>query len=158
MTNVYRPAPDWQVDTWLNSEQPLSLTALRGRVVLLHAFQMLCPGCVSHGLPQAQRVHNLFPPELVTVVGLHTVFEHHDAMTETALRAFVHENRLRFPIGIDRAINGQAIPATMAAYGMQGTPTLALIDRNGLLRAQYFGAIEDLRLGAELMALAQGAK
>ena len=157
MTTRYRSAPDWQIDTWLNSAQPLSLSGLRGRVVLLHAFQMLCPGCVNHGLPQAQRVHDLFAPEMITVVGLHTVFEHHAAMTETALRAFVHENRLRFPIGIDRPVAGESIPATMAAYEMQGTPTLALIDRNGLLRAQYFGAIDDLRLGAELMALAKEA-
>ena len=32
---------------WLNSE-PLAPKDLVGRN---HAFQMLCPGCVSHGLP-----------------------------------------------------------------------------------------------------------
>ncbi|MFC6489440.1 TlpA family protein disulfide reductase [Nitratireductor sp. GCM10026969] len=45
----------------------------------------------------------------------------------------------------------------MSAYGMQGTPTLILIDRKGRCRAQHFGHVPDLRLGAEIMALiAQG--
>lgn len=153
MDTAFRLAPEWQVDVWLNRAQPLSLAQLRGRVVLLHAFQMLCPGCVNHGLPQAQRVHTTFPPDDVAVVGLHTVFEHHEAMTETALRAFVREYRLSFAIGIDRPVATQTVPATMAAYRMQGTPTTVLIDRDGRLRAHYFGAVDDLRLGAELMSL-----
>ena len=54
-----RPAPEWRTTTWLNSPEPLSLVRLRGRVVLLHAFQMLCPGYVARGIPQAQRVAEL---------------------------------------------------------------------------------------------------
>jgi hypothetical protein len=38
----------------------------------------------------------------------------------------------------------------MRAYGMQGTPTLVLIDALGRIRAQYFGAVADLLLGAEI--------
>ena len=41
------PAPEWQTTTWLNTAEPLGLERLRGRVVLLHAFQMLCPGCTA---------------------------------------------------------------------------------------------------------------
>jgi thioredoxin-related protein len=41
----------------------------------------------------------------------------------------------------------------MAAYRMQGTPTLLLIDHAGLLRRQLFGHIPDLCLGAEIMRL-----
>lgn len=56
-TNDQRPVlPEWQVSTWLNTPEPIALESLRGRVVLLHAFQMLCPGCVAHGLPQTERV------------------------------------------------------------------------------------------------------
>ncbi|MEQ1661926.1 MAG: TlpA disulfide reductase family protein [Thiobacillus sp.] len=118
------------------------------------AFQMLCPGCVAHAIPQMKAMHELFGPQGVVVVGLHTVFEHHDAMTVTALRAFVHEYGIRFPVGVDRpADDGGPIPQTMAAYRMQGTPTLMLIDRAGLLRRQIFGHIPDLRMGAEIMRL-----
>lgn len=153
------PAPEWQTTTWLNTPAPLSLERLRGRVVLLHAFQMLCPGCVSHALPQAQRVAALFADAPLTVVGLHTVFEHHEAMRIESLRAFVHEYRIRFPVGIDLpGVDGDPLPHTMRAYAMQGTPTTILIDAQGQLRQQVFGVHDDLLLGAEIGQLLQEAR
>jgi hypothetical protein len=147
------PAPPWQVSEWLNTDQPLDLERLRGTVIVLHAFQMLCPGCVQHGVPQAERVHRLFPRDDVAVVGLHTVFEHHEVMTPAALQVFLHEFGVTHPVGIDTAVPGDRIPATMRAYDMQGTPTLMLIDRAGRLRSQRFGRLEDLALAAEVMRL-----
>ncbi len=153
MTVRLRPAPALHVARWLNAAEPLGLDRLRGRVVLIEAFQMLCPGCVSHGLPQAQRVRDTFREADVAVIGLHSVFEHHDAQTPVALEAFLHEYRICFPIAVDEPDEDRGLPRTMAAYGLQGTPTLVLIDRHGRHRAQHFGHIPDLRLGAEIMAL-----
>lgn len=147
-----QPAPELQVSEWLNTPQPVTLAGLRGRVVVIEAFQMLCPGCVHHGLPQAQRVAEAFDAAQVCVLGLHSVFEHHAVQgPAAALRAFVHENRIRYPVGIDSA--GDPLPRTMVAYGMQGTPTLLLIDGDGVLHAQHFGAVPDLLLGAQIGAL-----
>ena len=143
-------APEWQVDFWLNTPAPLELSQLRGRVVLLHAFQMLCPSCVSHAVPQAERVHQEYAEHGVSVIGLHTVFEHHAAMTPVALEAFLHEYRVTHPVGVDVAVAGISIPATMRRYGMQGTPTLILIDRAGKLRLHELGRMDDLRLGMML--------
>ena len=149
-----QPAPEFIVNEWLNADQPISLESLRGKVVVVEAFQMLCPGCVSHGLPQAMRVAETFSRDDVEVIGLHTVFEHHDAQGgRAALAAFLHEYRIPFPVGIDAPSPGGALPKTMAAYGMQGTPTLVLIDRRGRRRKQKFGLEQDLVLGAEIMAL-----
>lgn len=142
-------APELDVAEWLNVESAPTLAGLRGRVVVLEAFQMLCPGCVHHGLPQAQRVARTFRPQDVQVLGIHTVFEQHEAQgTRAALAAFLHENRIEFPVAIDRQAG--RLPATMTAYEMQGTPTLVLIDAAGRRRAQHFGPVEDLVLGAEL--------
>ena len=147
-------APPWRISEWLNTSTPIDLEAQRGHVVVALAFQMLCPGCVAQAIPQMKAVHELFSPQGVVVVGLHTVFEHHEAMTVTALRAFVHEYGIRFPVGMDMpAVDGGPIPQTMAAYQMRGTPTLLLIDRTGALRQQVFGRISDLHLGAEIMRL-----
>lgn len=143
-------APAWQVELWMNTRAPLELAQLRGRVVLLHAFQMLCPGCASHSVPQAQRVHQEFAGLGVSVIGLHTVFEHHAAMTPLALEAFLHEYRVTHPVGVDTAVVGIPVPATMRSYGMQGTPTLILIDRAGKLRLHEFGPMDDLKLGMML--------
>lgn len=146
------PAPPLLTSGWLNSAGPLDIPDFRGRVLIIEAFQMLCPGCVAHGLPQAQRIARIFPNDQVAVIGLHTVFEHRDVQgTREALAAFVHEYRLDFPIGIDRQ-DGR-LPASMTAYDMQGTPTLVAIDRNGLRRFQHFGHIDDLSLGSVIGTL-----
>ncbi|MBM3726940.1 MAG: redoxin domain-containing protein [Acidobacteria bacterium] len=150
MPHTPRPAPEWEIDEWLNTEAPITISGCRGRVVAAFAFQMLCPGCVQLSIPQAAKAYRRFDPGDVMVVGLHTVFEHHAAMTKTALTAFLHEYRVPFPVGIDRPSPDQPIPATMHRYAMQGTPTLLLIDRQGHLRLQRFGHVDDLELGAML--------
>ena len=80
---------------------------LKGKVVALHTFQMLCPGCVSHGLPQAAKLAHFFQQDDLVVIGLHTVFEHHEAMQLESLKAFVHEYRLHFPIAVDAPSGGR---------------------------------------------------
>jgi hypothetical protein len=149
-TAAFRTAPPISASEWLNTPAPLVLDQLHGRVVVLHAFQMLCPGCVSHSLPQATEIQRAFDPRKLAVLGLHSVFEHHDVMTPAALRVFVHEYRLTFPIAIDQASDHHPLPQTMEAYSMRGTPTLVLIDALGRIRAQHFGAVADLLLGAEI--------
>jgi len=146
-------APELDVTQWFNVSGPLSLAGLRGRVVVLHAFQMLCPGCIQRGVPQAQRIANLFSLDHVSVIGIHTVFEHHAAMTPVSLAAFIHEFNVTFPIGVDRPGTDGPVPQTMTAYGMRGTPTLALIDRNGRLRKVALGAEDDLQVGADIATL-----
>lgn len=147
--NDFAAAPEWSTSRWYNSK-PLELGDLSGRVVVLHAFQMLCPGCVQASLPQAQKISRLFDPSRVAVIGLHTAFEHKAAMTEEVLEAFISEFRLLFPIAIDEQSLQEALPRTMSAYAMQGTPTLILIDQNGRLRKQLFGVEDDMRIGAEI--------
>ena len=141
-------APPLQISQWLNTPEPITLESLRGRVVVLHAFQMLCPGCVSHGLPQTTRIQQSFASEDVAVIGLHTVFEHHEVMTAEALRVFIHEYRLSFPIGIDQPSGRGGIPKTMETYALRGTPSLLIIDRLGQLRLNHFGSIDDMAVGA----------
>lgn len=148
-----RAAPRLEVSRWFNAPEPLTLEALRGRVVVLHAFQMRCPGCVEHATPQAQRVHEFFPTSDVAVIGLHTVFENHDAMGDDALAAYVAAKRLTFPIGVDTPDGSGGVPLTMRAYALDGTPCLVLVDRSGAIRMKRFGHVTDLELGASVATL-----
>lgn len=145
-------SPPLHAAEWLNTDGPLALADFRGRVLAVEVFQMLCPGCVSHGLPQSARITATFDPAKVAVIGLHSVFEHHAAMTPVALRAFLHEYHIRFPVAVDAPGTG-ALPRTMEAWGLEGTPTLVLFDAEGRMRARHFGTVPDLALGAEIMAL-----
>lgn len=148
-----RTAPELDVTAWFNADSPLTLAGLRGTVVALHAFQMLCPGCVLHGTPLAQRLHDVFGSAGLTVIGLHTVFEHHEAMTDVSLAAHLHEFRITMPVAVDRHEGPERIPATMRAYGMRGTPSLVLIDRSGGQRHHYFGKVDELVLGRHIGTL-----
>lgn len=150
MSTPLEIAPALQISQWLNTPQPITLESLRGRIVVLHAFQMLCPGCVSQGLPQASRIQAVFPERELVVIGLHTVFEHHAVMNANALKAFVHEYGWSFPIGIDQPSDQESIPLTMRAYRLRGTPSLVVLDREGRVRLNHFGPIDDLRVGALL--------
>ena len=145
-------APELAVTRWFNADSSPSLASLRGEVVVIEAFQMLCPGCVSHGIPQAQRIQQNFGDD-VTLLGLHTVFEHHEAMTPVSLEAFLHEYRITFPVGVDAHTPGVTTPITMGRYRLRGTPSLVVVDRAGRLRVNAFGHVEDLAVGAALARL-----
>jgi hypothetical protein len=151
MFNPEQP-PELQVVGWFNAASPITLAAAKGKVVVLVAFQMLCPSCVEHGLPQAKRIREHFNPDEVLVVGLHSVFEHHKVMSAEALEVFLSEYRVPFPVGVDAPGDGD-VPRTMANYQMQGTPSLLIFDRAGRLRRHYFGKPDDMTLAAEIMAM-----
>jgi peroxiredoxin len=148
MAILNTPAPELQVSAWLNTRQPLSLAALRGKVVVIYAFEMLCPGCVSHAIPQASAIHEAFDADDVAVIGLHSVFEHHDVMQQRALEVFMHEYRIKFPVAIDQPSSNGPVPLTMEQYHLRGTPSLLLIDRQGVLCHSHFGRVSDLQAGA----------
>jgi len=148
-------APALEVSYWLNVSTPVNLESLRGRVVVIEVFQLLCPGCVHHGLPQAMRIADTFSRDEVVVLGLHSVFEHHAAQgRRDVLEAFLHENRITFPVGADAPGMGD-IPQTMAAYRLRGTPSIVLIDKEGHLAGSRFGRVSDMLLGAEIMRLVE---
>lgn len=153
MLNPESP-PELATAKWFNSDQksPPTLAESKGKVVVLGAFQMHCPGSVRHMLPQLARLHAQFQEDEVAVIGLHTVFEKAEAQTPAQLEAFLEEHHFDFPVAIDKQ-NGGALPETMDAYELQGTPTLLIFDRQGRLRRHYLGQVDDIRVAAEVMAL-----
>lgn len=156
MFNPENP-PEFETSRWFNAEKPLSREQLKGRVVLLTVFQALCNGSLKHSLPQAQRIAQAFSSEEVAVIGLHSAFENQDKQTPGAVEALIAEQQLTFPIAIDKP-NVKKMPRTFSTYELQGTPTVLLFDRQGRLRRHYLGQVDDVRLGAEIMAFALEAR
>lgn len=144
--------PELQASAWFNAETPPTIKDLKGKVVVLAAFQQHCPGSLRHGIPQAARLAASFSDDEVVVIGLNTPFEEAKAQDKAALEKFVADHGLTFPVALDKT-NGKSLPKTMEAYEIQGTPTVLIFDRQGRLRRHYLGQVDDLRLGAEVMAL-----
>ena len=143
-------APELQVERWLNTHEALTLSTLRGRVVLMVAFQTHCTGCTMFAIPQLRRMSESLDPTHVAVLGLHTPFER--STSAEALATFVAQHRLACPVAIDR-LGGLRVPMTLRAYEMQGTPTTVLVDRVGHLRMVHFGIIDDDSLEAHVALL-----
>lgn len=149
MLRTGEPVPEWRVRAWLNGP-PRTLESLRGKVVVVHAFQMLCPGCIYRGLPQAIRLAKELPPDDAVVIGLHTVFEHHEAMRDASLEAFLHELRVPFAVGVDENEEERGRPWTVKHWDLPGTPTTVIVDRRGRLAHLAFGVEDDLGLGLRI--------
>lgn len=98
------------------------------------------------------RLHGAFEESEVAVFGLHMPFERFAEQTPEKVEAYLAENGITIPIALDKP-NGEELPETMKAYELQGTPAILLFDRQGRLRRHYLGAVDDFRLGAEVMAL-----
>lgn len=145
-------APELHVQEWLNANDAPTFAKLRGQVVFLHAFQLLCPGCIAQAIPQIQRIERVFSGARLQVLGLHTVFEHHEAMAPVTLRAFLHEYRITTPVAVDMPDPYLDIPISMQRYGFRGTPSSVLIGRDGTILHQSFGVEDDLAVGARIAA------
>ncbi len=145
--------PELSIAAWFNADPATTLASLKGKVIVLAAFQQHCAGSLKHGLPQAARIAATFSDDEVVVIGLNTPFENPETQDRAALEAFVAEHELPFPVALDKAGAEGNLPETMEAFEIQGTPTVLLFDRQGRLRRHYLGQVDDLRLGAEVMAL-----
>ncbi|MCP3980179.1 MAG: TlpA family protein disulfide reductase [bacterium] len=137
------PAPEWKVAEWINGD-PGKLDDLDGRVVIVEFFQLWCPGCDRFSIPLIQRWHDKYwGNDNVVIVSIHTVFEGHDVQTPDRLREFVREKGMLHPVGIDAYEKpGDKIPVTMTRYDTQGTPQIAIIDKQGLLVFNHFGSFD----------------
>lgn len=151
MFNPSRP-PEITAERWLNSDSKRTLKAEKGKVVVVAVCQIACPGSQKYGLPQAMRLAGAFADSEVAVLGLHMAFERFDEQTAEKVAAFLEEHGITIPVALDKA-NGTGLPQTMKDYELQGTPAILIFDRQGRLRRHYLGAVDDLRIGAEVMAL-----
>jgi hypothetical protein len=152
MFNPENP-PEITASRWLNSDAKRTLKAEKGKVVVVCVFQIECPGSKKYGLPQAMRLAHAFSEDEVTVLGLHMAFENFDKQSIDKVEAFLNDNEIDIPVAYDKP-NGTGLPQTMQDYELQGTPAILMFDRQGRLRRHYLGAVDDLRIGAEVMALA----
>lgn len=134
---------------WINSE-PVRLNGPDTSLNLIVVFQMLCPACVIHSIPQVKKAQLIFSEVGVQFIGLHSVFEHHHAMTSEHLRVFLHEFRVDFPVAVDARNGDSRVPMTMERYQFRGTPTTLIVSRSGEILQHYFGVQGDMEFAANI--------
>lgn len=124
-------APDFPEGLqWLNTDRPLSLRELRGKVVLLDFWTYCCINCM-HILPDLKKLERKYADSLV-VIGVHSAKFFTEQETENIRQAI-----LRYEIEHPVVNDSQMI--VWSLYGVRAWPTLVLIDPNGKIVGYHSG-------------------
>ena len=115
---------------WFNVPKPLSLGALRGKVVLLDFWTYGCINCM-HVLPDLRRLEEKYRDELV-VIGIHSAKFSNERKSDNLRRIIVRYD-------IDHPVANDAEFSIWKAYGARAWPTLVLIDPEGYVVATASG-------------------
>ena len=147
------PAPNFTgITAWLNTPggKPLSLRALRGKVVLVDFWTYSCINC-QRSLPHVEGWYTEYAKDGLVVVGVHTpefAFEH----VVSNVRAQAAALGVRYPVAIDDNY------ATWNAYSNQYWPADYLIDAQGNVRSVHFGEGDYSTMGQLIRQLLQAAR
>jgi len=127
----YGAAPDFHgVQGWINSK-PLTLAALRGKVVLIDFWTYSCINCLRT-LPHLKAWWATYHPKGLVIVGVHTpefAFEHDPANVREAVQRL----GVKYPVALDGDYG------TWNAWSNQYWPAEYLIDKRGNVRHAHFG-------------------
>lgn len=129
---INQQAPEVTVKHWINS-QPLSLAALRGEVLLLEFWATWCRSCIE-SFPKIKKLHEEHAGRGLRVIGLTRHYYTSPGPFDSAekelelIHKTVRDNELVFPVGVAEDASLQML------YGAIGLPTVALIDRRGVVR------------------------
>ena len=123
-------APEFPSGSWFNVAAPLSLRALRGKIVLLDFWTFCCANCL-HVIEELHALERDFGDELV-IIGVHSPkFEHEKS--DQAVAAAAERYGVAHPVFNDPEL------WLWRQYAVRAWPTLALIDPDGYLVAQAAG-------------------
>ena len=109
---------------WLNTDKPLSIAALKGKIVLLDFWTYGCINCI-HIIPDLKKLEAKYPKELV-VIGVHSAKFQNEKETENIRRII-----LRYEI--EHPVYNDSEYAVWQSYGIRAWPTQILIDPAGYI-------------------------
>jgi cytochrome c biogenesis protein CcmG, thiol:disulfide interchange protein DsbE len=136
---VGRPAAAFPLTTFDGA--PVTLSALRGKVVVLNFWASWCnPACYDEA-PVLERAWRTYRDRGVVVVGV----DMQD--TPEAAKAFIQRFELSFVNAPDP--NGKLA----VEYGVYGVPETFFVARDGTIRAKHVGALTDRAVRATLEPL-----
>ena len=107
---------------WLNTDKPLSLAALKGKIVLLDFWTYGCINCM-HIIPDLKKLEAKYANQLV-VIGVHSAKFQNERETENIRRII-----LRYEI--EHPVYNDSEYAVWQSYGVRAWPTQVLIDPAG---------------------------
>ena len=118
-----QPAPEFPTGLdWLNTEHPLTIESLRGKIVLLDFWTYGCINCI-HVIPDLERLEEEFADELV-VIGVHSAKFEQESATEN-IRRVVLRYDVHHPVVNDAGFD------IWRSYQVRAWPSAYVIDPAG---------------------------
>lgn len=115
---------------WLNTDKPLSMAGLKGKVVLLDFWTYGCINCI-HIIPKIKELETKYGNQLV-VIGVHSAKFDNEKDTEN-IRKII----LRY--GVEHPVINDANFKIWDAYAIRAWPGLVLTDPDGYIIGRWFG-------------------
>ncbi|SRR6266498_5195292 len=138
-----QPAPEIEVKEWINGE-PATLATLRGQDILLEFWATWCKPC-EQMFPKLKQLDDEYAPRGLNVIALTRHYLAYRGTPEAQtgelglMRKMVSDHALTFRVGVSEDERTQDL------YGAAGVPTMAVIDRAGVVRHFYDGDEERVR-------------
>lgn len=130
LPNPY-PAPNFvDIQTWLNS-QPLTMQALKGKVILVDFWTYSCINCVRT-LPYLTAWDQRYKDKGLVIVGVHAPEFEFEKNVDN-IKAALIKNTIRYPVAVDNNLS------TWSNFNNQYWPAHYLIDKNGQVVYTHFG-------------------
>ncbi len=130
--NENTTAPEFICITkWLNTNQPLTIKELKGKVVLVDFWTYTCINCIRT-LPHVTGWYDKYKDQGFIVIGVHTPEFEFEKDTKNVQNAIKQYN-IHYPVPQDNAF------ATWNNFNNQFWPAEYLIDANGVIRRTHFG-------------------
>lgn len=142
-------APALSEGKWLNSD-PLTLEALRGRVVLIDFWTYGCYNCVNT-LPAVKGFDAKYRAKGLTIVGVQSPEWEREKIFENVVQA-VKKHDIKYPVVTDNDMK------TWNAFGVNAWPTVVILDKEGRIRYTHVGeGAYDMQEKVIQTLLAEGA-
>jgi thiol-disulfide isomerase/thioredoxin len=123
--------PEFPADLdWINTENPLTMQGLIGKIVIFDFWTYGCINCI-HMIPVLAQIEEKYAEE-VMVIGVHSAKFDNEGQTNN-LRQIVQRYNLHHPVINDNQF------VVWQAYGAQAWPTIAIVDPRGNLVARDAG-------------------
>jgi len=119
-------APEFTVQ---DSDRTVDLNQFHGQIVVLNFWATWCPPCVEE-MPSLVVMQRHMKAKGVTVLAVSIDVD------ENAYRAFLKQH------GVDLLTVRDPAQKTPALYGTHGWPETFIIDRNGMIRRKFIGAVD----------------
>jgi thiol-disulfide isomerase/thioredoxin len=145
-----KPAPTLNAAEWIGTKPP-ELASLRGKPVLLFFWAHWCPDCKAE-VPILTNLMRRYGPSGLTIVAptrYYGYVEGGEDAKPAEEKRYIEQIRNRYypllasaPVPLSKAV--------FEAYGCSSTPTLALVDKAGIVRWYHPGAATEAELAAQV--------